>query len=712
MNVNCFPFGLGPSFRLAIWTALFLTCGSLGNLRAEDGYRLWLRYDRVQNPQRLDSYSARFGQIVVPGDSLMLAAARDELRRGISGLLGRAVPVGDRVTGDGILVAGTPESCALVAGMGLASQLKELGAEGYLIRSIKQGKTQVLVIAATSDLGVLYGSFHLLRLLQTEQGVDHLDIVERPKLQRRLLNHWDNLDGSVERGYAGRSLWRWNELPDQVDPRYTDYARANASLGINGTVLNNVNSRPELLNADYLKKVAALANVFRPYGIRVYLTANFACPESLGGLPTADPLNPEVRQWWRSKADEIYARIPDFGGFLVKANSEGQPGPQDYGRTHADGANMLAEALAPHGGIVIWRAFVYSRVNADRDRAKRAYLDFKPLDGKFQDAVFVQVKNGPVDFQPREPFHPLFGALPKTHVMAELQITQEYMGWSTHLVYLGPMWKEFFESDTYAAGKGSTVGKILATGSKSGIAGIANTGDDRNWCGHDFAQANWYAFGRLAWNSDLTADQLAEEWVRMTWSNDSALVATLLKMMRGSWNACVDYEMPLGLHHIMDDAHYGPKPSRTNKGTPDFSAVQYHKADAAGIGYNRSRTGSDAVSQYAPPVRDRFDDLNTCPPDLLLWFHHPDWDYRLKTGRTVWEELCFRYNAGVDYVKGMRQEWESVRGKVDDERFLAVQKRLAQQVVDAIRWRDTCVRYFQSVNHKALPAYLSESATP
>ncbi|MGN6555117.1 MAG: alpha-glucuronidase family glycosyl hydrolase [Verrucomicrobiota bacterium] len=710
--MNWFPFGLGPSFRLAIGAAFLLTCGPLGTLRAEDGYRLWLRYDRVQNPQRLNSYSAQIGQIVVPGDSPTLAAARDELRRGISGLLGRAVPVGEGVTGQGRLVAGTPESCAFVAGMGLASQLKELGAEGYLIRSIKQGKTQVIVIAANSDLGVLYGSFHLLRLLQTEQAIDHLDIVERPKLQRRLLNHWDNLDGSVERGYAGRSLWRWDELPDQVDPRYTDYARANASLGINGTVLNNVNSRPELLNADYLKKVAALANVFRPYGIRVYLTANFACPESLGGLPTADPLNPEVRRWWRSKADEIYARIPDFGGFLVKANSEGQPGPQDYGRTHADGANMLAEALAPHGGIVIWRAFVYSRVNADRDRAKRAYLDFKPLDGKFQDAVFVQVKNGPVDFQPREPFHPLFGALPKTHVMAELQVTQEYMGWSTHLVYLGPMWKEFFESDTYAAGKGSTVGKILATGSKTGIAGIANTGDDRNWCGHDFAQANWYTFGRLAWNSDLTADQLAEEWVRMTWSNDSALVATLLKMMRGSWKACVDYEMPLGLHHIMDDAHYGPKPSRTNKGTPDFSAVQYHKADAAGIGYNRSRTGSDAVSQYAPPVRDRFDDLNTCPPDLLLWFHHPDWDYRLKTGRTVWEELCFRYNAGVDYVKGMRQEWESVRGKVDDERFVAVQKRLAQQVVDAIRWRDTCVRYFQSVNHKALPAYLSESATP
>jgi alpha-glucuronidase len=690
---------------LVLWTSLVLAGLTPETTGAEDGYRLWLRYDKVENPHLLKAYSNQIRALAVPGNSPTLTAARAELVQGLTGLLGGNVPVGEHI-GSGGVVVGTPSSSPIVAGLKWEAKLKSLGDEGYVICTVNQGRDRATVIASAGELGALYGAFHFLRLLQTQQDISELNLAEQPRLQRRLLNHWDNLDGSIERGYAGRSLWRWAELPAKIDPRYTDYARANASIGINGVVLNNVNSQPEHLDVEHLKKTAALAGVFRPYGIRVYLTANFASPQTLGGLSTSDPLDSAVRQWWKTKADEIYSIIPDFGGFLVKANSEGQPGPQNYGRSHADGANLLAEALAPHGGIVIWRAFVYANEKADSDRAKRAYLEFKPLDGMFRDNVFVQVKNGPVDFQPREPFHPLFGGLRKTHVMAELQLTQEYLGWSTHLVYLAPMWKEFLESDTHANGQGSTVAKTLRQRPRTGIAGVANTGDNRNWCGHDFAQANWYAFGRLAWNSDFTADQIAEEWVRMTWGNHSTLVATLPKMMLGSWEACVDYEMPLGLHHIMDDAHYGPKPSRTNKGMPDFSAVHYHKADAAGIGYNRSHTGSDAVSQYASPVRDRFDDINTCPPELLLWFHHPDWDHRLKTGRTVWEELCFRYNAGVEYVKGMQREWESVRGKVDEERFLAVQKRLADQVVHATLWRDTCVRYFQSINQRPLPDQL------
>jgi alpha-glucuronidase len=687
---------------LCIWGTAFL----LARTNAEDGHRLWLRYDQIDNSEVLKAYDEQLKAMTLSGDSPTLNVVRSELRQGLKGLLGRDLAEEAENAGSGGIVVGTPSSSEFIAALKWEPMLKTLGAEGYLIRTVNQGGCRHVVIASEAETGVLYGAFHFLRLLQNHEDIGALNIVERPRLRQRMLNHWDNPDGSIERGYAGRSLWKWDQLPHQSDPRYIDYARANASIGINGTVLNNVNSKPEHLNADYLRKTAVLAGVFRPYGIRVYLAANFACPEKLGGLPTSDPQDPSVRKWWKDKAEEIYAIIPDFGGFLVKANSEGQPGPQDFGRTHAEGANMLAEALLPHGGTVIWRAFVYADAKSDRDRAKRAYLEFEPLDGKFNENVFIQIKNGPIDFQPREPFHPLFGGLRKTHMMAELQITQEYMGWSTHLVYLAPMWKEFFDSDTHANGRGSIVADILASGPRTGIAGVANTGDSRNWCGHDFAQANWYAFGRLAWNNKLDAEQVAEEWVRMTWGSDPVLVATLVKMMLGSWSACVDYEMPLGLHHIMDDVHYGPKPSRENKGNPDFSAVHYHKADAAGIGFDRSRQGSDAVSQYAAAVRDRFDDINTCPPELLLWFHHPDWDHRMTTGRTVWDELCFRYNAGVDYVKGMQQAWESVRGRVDEERFLAVRKRLADQVAHSTKWRDTCVRYFQSINQRPLPGYL------
>lgn len=688
-------------------SGMLLLALSSSPARGEDGYRLWLRYELIGNPALRGSYSAGISEIVAPTNSPTERVIRDELRRGLEGMLGRKPSVKPGVFRDGALVVGTPTNNPVIAALGWSEELKVLGAGGYLIRSTTNSGRALTVIAAQSEVGALYGAFHFLRLLQTERDISSLNIAEQPMHQRRLLNHWDNLDGSVERGYAGKSLWQWKDLPRKLDTRYRDYARANASLGLNGAVLNNVNSKPEQLSAEYLNKAAALADVFRPYGIHVYLAANFASPKRLGGLRTADPFDAEVQKWWRAKADEIYRLIPDFGGFLVKANSEGQPGPQDYGRTHADGANLLADVLAPHGGIVMWRAFVYNSPKVDRDRAKRAYLEFLPFDGKFRTNVIVQVKNGPVDFQPREPFHPLFGAMRQTPLMAELEITQENMGHSTHLVYLAPMWQEFFESDTFANGPGTTVSRVLTNSSLTAIAGVANTGRDQNWCGHDFAQANWYAYGRLAWNSHLAADQIASEWARMTWGNNSNVVATVTNMMRGSWEACVSYEMPLGIHHIMEGGgHYDPRPETVNKAMPEYSATYYHKADLDGIGFNRTKSGSDALLQYQPSVQDRFANLETCPPELLLWFHHVNWDYRMATGRTVWEELCFRYNDGVDYVKRMQAQWETLRGQVDAERFAAVQRKLEAQRLHATKWRDVCVGYFQSVNHKPLPDYL------
>ena len=697
-------------FRQALIVAGAAWLLSAGHLLAEDGYRLWLRYEKVEH-RLLEAYAANASAIVVQGNTPTCAAIREELQLGLAGLLSREILLETNVPAAGAVVVGTPSSSSLIASLGLDAELKLLGPDGFLIRSVTPNGRRLTVVASQSEVGALYGTFHFLRLMQTRQPITGLNIAERPALERRLLNHWDNLNGSVERGYAGKSLWKWDELPGRIDPRYRDYARANASLGLNGAVLNNVNAKPEQLGTEYLKKAAALADVFRPYGIRVYLAANFAAPKKLGGLPDANPNNPKVRKWWNDKADEIYALIPDFGGFLVKANSEGQPGPQDYKLTHADGANLLADALAPHGGIVMWRAFVYNSPKVDKDRAKRAYLEFKPLDGQFRDNVIVQVKNGPIDFQPREPFHPLFGGLKQTSVMAELEITQENMGHSTDLVYLAPMWREFLESDTYAGGQGATVASILARSPVTAIAGVANTGTDRNWCGHDFAPANWHAFGRLAWNPRLTAEQIADEWARATWGNDAMVLATITNMMRGSWEACVNYEMPLGLHHLMEaGGHYDPKPETVNQGAPEYSAWYYHKADAKGIGFDRTKTGSDAVSQYAPEIRDRFANLDTCPQELLLWFHHVDWDYRLKNGRTVWEELCFRYNDGVEYVKRMQAQWEAVRGGVDAERFEAVRNRLELQRVHATKWRDTCIRYFQSKSQKPLPAYLTQVA--
>ena len=468
----------------------------------------------------------------------------------------------------------------------------------------------VTVIAANSELGTLYGAFHFLRLLQTLQPISKLNISEKPKLQLRVLDHWDNLDGSIERGYAGKSLWNWAELPDKVDPRLRDYARANASIGINGATLNNVNANANILTPEYLKKVAAIADTFRPYGIKVYLSARFSAPIELGGLKTADPFDEGVKIWWKQKADEIYKIIPDFGGFLVKANSEGQPGPRTYNRNHVDGANMMAAALAPHNGVVIWRAFVYD-VKPGYDRAGAAYENLQPFDGKFAPNVLLQVKYGPIDFQPREPFHPLFGVMPNTQMMPELQITQEYLGFSNHLVFLAELWREILDSDTYAKGKGSTVAKItdgsLFKQRITGIAAVANTGTDRNWTGHDLNQANWYAFGRLAWNHDISSQNIADEWIKMSLTNDAKAVATMTKVLLESHEALVNYMTPLGLHHQMwGGHHYGPAPWWNTYDREDWNPVYYNKAAANGIGFDRTKTGSDTVSQYFPPVRDQF----------------------------------------------------------------------------------------------------------
>jgi alpha-glucuronidase len=674
-----------------------------GHAFAESGYDLWLRYAPVEEQERRAEYRKAAAQIVVESGSETGAAVEAELRRGLRGLLGADVPVARTASVEGAIVVASGSASAVVASLGLAPVLARLGPDGYVLRAARVSGRSSIVVASATDAGALYGAFHLLRLMQTGASLAGLDLQSKPRVRWRMLNHWDNLDGSIERGYAGPSLWEWSELPARVDPRVVDYARANASIGVNATVVNNVNANSQVLTAAYLEKVAALARAFRPYGIRVFLSANPAAPRVIGGLSTADPLDAGVAAWWRDKAAEIYALIPDFGGFLVKANSEGQPGPQDYGRTHADGANTLADAVAPHGGVVMWRAFVYNP-EVDPDRIKRAYLEFVPLDGRFRKNAFVQVKNGPLDFQPREPFHPLYGALPKTPILAELQITQEYLGHSTHLVYLAPMWKEFLDADTHAKGPGTTVAKIVdgsAEGEgRTGIAGVANTGRDRNWCGHDFAQANWYAFGRLAWDPGLGADQIAEEWIRMTWSGAPDVVAAVREMMLGSRDTFVRYTMPLGLHHLIGGDHYAPMPENPDPRRADWSALYYHRADASGIGFDRTATGSDAVSQYRPPLRDLWSDPATCPDELLLWFHRLPWDHRLRSGRTLWEGMVDEYEKGAGEALALEARWKALSGRVDAERHQAVAAKLRRQAQDAATWRDKCLAFFQQFSRR------------
>ncbi|HEY0379785.1 MAG TPA: alpha-glucuronidase family glycosyl hydrolase [Pyrinomonadaceae bacterium] len=675
--------------------------------RAEDGYRLWLRYERL--PEKMVRvYRPRVTSVVVQGKSATLDALREELAGGCSGLLGFAVPTASEVDRDGALVVGTPASSPLVARLKWDRRLAALGPEGFLIRSIKLGPHSATVIASATEVGALYGAFHFLRLMQTLKPIAALDLAQKPRLRLRVLDHWDNLDGTIERGYAGRSLWDWSALPASIDPRLRDYARADASVGVNGSVLNNVNANAQSLSADYLRACAAIADTFRPYGVRVYLSARFSAPIELGRLKTADPLDAEVISWWRNKADEIYKLIPDFGGFLVKANSEGQPGPRTYNRTHADGANMLAAALAPHGGVVMWRAFVYDP-RPGYDRAAAAYDNLRPFDGRFAPNVLLQVKNGPIDFQPREPFHPLFGAMPRTRLMPELQLTQEYLGFSNHLVFLAQMWREFLDSDTYARGPGSTVARVadgtLDKHQLTGIAGVANTGSDRNWTGHHFAQSNWYAFGRLAWDPDAAPEQIAGEWIRMTLTRDPQAVPVIARLMLESHEAAVDYMTPLGLHHLMwAGHHYGPQPWWDKEPRPDWNPVYYHRADERGLGFDRTAAGSNAVAQYRPPVRDRFADLDACPEKFLLWFHHVSWNYRMKSGLTLWDELARHYQRGVDWVRTARKEWDALAGTIDPERHAAVAKKLALQERDAVWWRDACLLYFQTFSKLPLPA--------
>ena len=588
----------------------------------------------------------------------------------------------------------------------------DLKNDGYII----EGSPAERVIKAKTEVGALYGNYALQRLQAMGMAEGPIYIKEEPAYERRILNHWDNLDNTVERGYAGWSIWHWGEpVPTDL---ILDYARLNASIGINGSVLNNVNATPEILRHETLERVAQIADIMRPYGIKVYLSVNFSSPAALGGLENSDPWVPEVRQWWKEKASEIYGLIPDFGGFLVKANSEGLPGPQDYGRTHADGANMLAEALEPYGGIVMWRAFVYSPKSPDR--ANQACEEFTPLDGQFKDNVLVQIKNGPVDFQPREPFSPLFGRMPQTQLMAEFQITQEYLGFSNHLVYLHPLFKECLDSDTFCNGEGSTVAAVT-TGQvqpevykTTAIAGVANIGRDSNWCGHEFAQSSWYAFGRMAWDPTLTSEEIAREWLVQTFTDKPQFIDPVLDMMLTSRETAVSYMMPLGFHHIFAwDHHYGPEPWCEIEGArADWLPKYYHKADTEGVGFDRTAAGSGNVLQYHEPLASIYNNLETCPENLLLWFHHVPWTHRMSSGRTLWEEICLHYDNGIKKVDEYRDIWTAAKPYVDRTRWEAVNAKLAIQAHDARWWRDACIQYFGEFSGQPIPAYIEQPQTP
>lgn len=663
---------------------------------AENGYDLWLRYNRLGDKAVEKGYAKRVASITVKGDlTPTLTAAVDELTAAVAGLTGKRPVVSvSPVKGSVVLCRETELPEAMRRG---------LEPEGYRIFSGQLDGKRVTVIAGGDDLGALYGTFRLISLMQRGMSIDNVDIADAPSVKLRVLNHWDNLNGSIERGYAGYSLWNWERLPVDIDPRYIDYARANASIGINGTVVNNVNAQARSLRHTELVRLTGLADAFRPYGIRVYLTAKFSAPIEIGGLKTADPADPDVRKWWVEKVREIYSLIPDFGGFLVKANSEGQPGPQDYGRTHADGANMLGEALAPYGGVVFWRAFVYQN-DRRNDRIMGGYKEFKPLDGQFLPNVMVQPKNGPLDFQPREPFHPLLGAMPATSLSLEFQITQENLGHAGHLVYLGRLYEETLQSEV--DGRGTTVGDVIKgygnTTGYSAIAGVPNIGSEINWTGHPFGQANWFAFGRLAWNPDASSEAIAAEWVERTFTRIPAAVDKIVDMMMLSREAVVNYSMPLGLNHIMNyGTHNGPEPWHDD---PVWTAFDYHKVTADSIGVDRTPSGSNAVGQYDPSVASRFASLSTCPDEYLLWFHRLPWNYRMRSGRILWDELAYRYNLGVEQVRSMQNTWADVASEIDPQRHGRVARLLRFQEDEAKWWRDGCLLFFGQYSGMPLPA--------
>ena len=686
---------------------MILCFASQAYCQVPSGYDLWLDYGEVENVQLQNQYKQAATSIYFQRDSEILEAAQKELKRGLSSMLDQTADFTDSWSDANSMVIAKKTNLDKDIMKVVEADLDQTGTEGFVIKSVQLKDKTIWVVTANEDIGILYGVFRLLRLMQDHETLRSISLVDAPKISIRMLNHWDNLDRTVERGYAGFSLWNWQKLPEYIDQRYIDYARANASIGINAVSLTNVNANALILTPMYLEKVQALANVFRPYGIQVYLTARFSAPIEIGGLGTADPLNREVQQWWNDKAKEIYARIPDFGGFLVKANSEGQPGPQNYGRNHVDGANMMARALQPFKGKVIWRAFVYSEHDAD-DRAKQAYSEFVPYDGQFMENVLVQTKNGAIDFQPREPFHPMFGAMPKTPLMMEFQITQEYLGFSTHLVFLPKLFEEVLDADTYRKGKGSTVAKVI-DGSLhdkkiTGMAGVANIGTDLNWTGHPFAQANWYGFGRLAWDPYLSSETIADEWLGATYSNDPKFVEPVTKMMLASREAVVSYMTPLGLHHIFDTGHhYGPGPWVSELDRPEWNPTYYHKADEYGIGFDRTPTGSNATAQYAEPLRSKFNDPKTCPEEYLLWFHHLPWDYTLKNGHTLWDGIALKYQEGVDQVEDMISTWKNMEPYISKEQHEEVRMLLEIQLKEAKWWRDACLLYFQTYSKRELP---------
>ena len=666
---------------------LMLTVAASSSLLAEDGYELWMRYRLMPSVKQTP-----ISQIVCPfPDAAKLKVAHAELKTGLEAMNGRIIPVVSKLTKNDAILIGTPLTNEWIGGLNL--DLRPFEDESFVYVPATVNGKRVHVIAGSDQQGVVYGAFWFLRQLQSGKPLPKSRYYSAPRYKLRLLNHWDNLNRSVERGYAGQSIWDWHKLPDYVDPRIIDYARANASIGINGTVLTNVNSNAMVLRADYIQKTKAIADVLRPYGIKVYLTGRFSAPMELGKLKTTDPLDTEVQQWWKDKISEIYREVPDFGGFVVKANSEGQPGPQNYGRTHAEGANMIADALAPHGGILMWRAFVYDD-KTPIDRAAQAYKEFKPLDGKFRPNVIVQVKNGPIDFQPREPFSPLFGALDKTPALMEVQVTKEYLGFATHLAYLGTMWQEALASPTRHRRKE----KVLDT--LTGIAGVSNIGSDRSWCGSHFDQANWYALGRLAWEPTLGATKVADEWARLTFG--SVVAKPVVSMMMRSREAVVDYTGPLGLTHLIATGHhYGPGPWVDNLGRADWNPVYFHSGDKDGIGFDRVAAGT--LRQYAQGWQEIWGKPQTTPENLLLWFHHVPWTYRLSSGKAVWEEMVARYSHGVSEVATMRAEWAKLRGRIDAGRFAQVSEFLKIQEKEAKWWRDASIAYWQSLNGLPLP---------
>lgn len=661
----------------------------------ENGYKLWLRYAPVAD-KKFQEYKETLSNIFISSDVSTAGVIAEELKKGLSGMLGITPTIHQAKETVSFLHISTKQ------GDGISNKdIMNIGKEGYIIKSVQRRNNKIILIKSAGDAGLLYGTFHLLRLIQTQQPLDNIHVTEKPQISLRMLNHWDNLDGSVERGYSGASIFKWNDLTEDNLQRIKDYARANASIGINAAVLNNVNADPRILREDYLEKVAKVADILRPYNIRIFLSANYAAPlppsatpdvlkkwGGIGHLATADPVNGQVKEWWKVKVKEIYKLIPDFGGFLVKANSEGMPGPQDYGRSHVEGANMLARLLHPYGGILIWRAFVYAHNNREPDRAKQSYAEFQPLDGKFDKNVILQVKNGPLDFQPLEPPHPLFGALEKTNLFAELQITQEYLGHSNYLVYLAPMWKDFLNFENHQQKIAHIISKKKA-GRVTGIAGVANVGDDQNWTGHHFAQANWYAFGRLAWNPDLYIDSITNDWLKMTFSLDASGNKKLLDIMNASWIRFADLQTPMGLPVTTDPGmHYYPALKQR--------ANMYWKINAKGIGYDRTTSGSGYANQYDGFNKQRFNNKKACPEEYLLFFHFVDWNYRLQNRKTLLENLLQGFQQSINSIDALKFTWQSFKDQVDQQRYKEVQQKIDLQKKDALEFKNYFVGFLNT----------------